>query len=438
MMVSHHVALRCLAALLVVASEGQATPTAEYSLSPALSSVSASVLINNIAPRYAHDGVTIMDAHDGSTTRFGGPGSPYFYYAMGYGLCTENGEGADSHCGQLSNNTVGVWSSRTLESGSWTLQSSFMPSSPESGWPNCTYYRSHAVRRVVPQAHTYSSSRSSSSNNEDNNTTSGDTGTSSQAAVEYVLYLNGQAGLDNECAACPEGSHSKCILAGTSSSPTGPFTYKGVVPLRYTDEGGIGDFDVFVDEVASGGGRGAHGDAGPAWTSERPPPAYVLYKRSGAAPPPFSHRMTLQQLDDSYLGVVANGSAGLFGAPFVEAPALFRRGETLYALFGKCCAFCAHVCASVRPNEGHRSFLPSPEQHAVVIACFTFMVWWGSRPPRVCGRHRPMYMYLPCLAFVTCVVVSCLRRILIIYYLLAELLLLLLLMLLGLMLVFQQ
>jgi hypothetical protein len=28
-----------------------------------------------------------MDAHDGSYNQWGGPGTPYFYYAMGYGDC---------------------------------------------------------------------------------------------------------------------------------------------------------------------------------------------------------------------------------------------------------------------------------------------------------------------------------------------------------------
>ena len=52
-----------------------------------------------------------------------------------------------------------------------------------------------------------------------------------------------------------------------------------------------------------------------------------MYKRSGAAPTPYQHRMTLERLDDSYLSVAADhsASAGIFGAPFVEAPALFRQ-----------------------------------------------------------------------------------------------------------------
>ena len=242
-----------------------------------------------------------MDAHDGNTIQYE-PGEPFYYYAMGYGLCLEDGVKAEGGCGQTSNNTVGVWSSRTLASGTWVLESSFTPSATGEtlGWPNCTYFRSHAVRR-----------RTSSS------------------GASYILYLNGQAGHDTECSACPPGSSSKCILAGTSASPTGPWTYNGVVDLRYTSEGGVGDFSVWVDESAG--------------TGASPAPAYAIYKRSGAAQGTSAHRMTLQRLDSSYLAPDADptSSAGIFGSPFVEAPDLFKRGATYYAVFGKCCAFCA-------------------------------------------------------------------------------------------------
>jgi hypothetical protein len=45
-------------------------------------------------------------------------------------------------------------------------------------------------------------------------------------------------------------------------------------------------------------------------------------------------------------------------SPFVEAPAMFKRRGTYYALFGKCCAFCAHgsgvgVWVSVRAPPPH-------------------------------------------------------------------------------------
>ena len=120
------------------------------------------------------------------------------------------------------------------------------------------------------------------------------------------------------------GKPSHCYLAGTSDSPAGPFVYSGAVPVRYTWEGGVGDFELFVDDDGAG---------------------YVPYKRTGAAPGDYGHRMTLQQLSPDFLNVVEFGSVGMSAfaaAPFVEAPAMFKRRGTYYALFGKCCPFCAH------------------------------------------------------------------------------------------------
>eukprot|EP01052_Picozoa_sp_SAG31_P010304 SAG31_NODE_561_length_14087_cov_5.151405_6_plen_322_part_00 len=238
-------------------------------------------------------------------------------YAMGYGECIENGV-SGGPCGMFSNNTVGVWKSMDLSHGSWKRASILRMSS--DGWPECTYYRSHAAY--------------------------------SRTTKKYVLWLNAEPGRDSECTACadPEsGEPSHCYLAGTSDSPIGPFTYHGVVPVRYTYEGGVGDFDLYVDDDQNGTG-------------------YALYKRTGRAPGVYGHRMTLQQLRPDLLGVVESGSVGMdtfAAAPFVEAPAMFKRRGIYYAFFGKCvqhsqcdvrsdlnaaifwpicrcCAFCAH------------------------------------------------------------------------------------------------
>lgn len=235
-----------------------------------------------------------MDAHDGNTVQFTA-GGPYFWYAMGYGQCIENGVSADGSCGSLSNNTVGVWTSPDLTHGSWKKAGGMMMK--DAGWPTCTYYRSHAVY--------------------------------SKHSRKYVLWLNAEPGRDSNCSACadpetPGGKATHCYLAGTSDSPEGPFEYHGVVPVRYTYEGGVGDFELFVDDDGSG---------------------WALYKRTGAAPGAFGHRMTLQKLTPDFLGVVPEASVGMdafAAAPFVEAPAMFKRQGVYYALFGKCCAFCAH------------------------------------------------------------------------------------------------
>lgn len=45
------------------------------------------VTISNKYPRLDSNG-NIMDAHDGTIIQFN-PGEPFYYYAMGYGLCKE-------------------------------------------------------------------------------------------------------------------------------------------------------------------------------------------------------------------------------------------------------------------------------------------------------------------------------------------------------------
>lgn len=253
----------------------------------------ATVTVSNVVPRTDTDGA-YMDAHDGNTVQFT-PDGPYYWYAMGYGKCIENGVSADGSCGSLSNSTVGVWTSPDLTHGSWKKVGGMRMSS--DGWPKCTYYRSHAVY--------------------------------SKRSRKYVMWLNAEPGKDSACTACkdPAGgakeSATHCYLAGTSDSPEGPFVYQGVVPVRYTYEGGVGDFELFVDDDGTG---------------------YAAYKRTGAAGV-FGHRMTLQQLTPDFLDVLQNASVGMeafAAAPFVEAPAMFKRKGVYYALFGKCCAFCAH------------------------------------------------------------------------------------------------
>lgn len=115
---------------------------------------------------------------------------------------------------------------------------------------------------------------------------------------KYVLWLNAEPGSDSNCTACADpatGRPAHCYLAGTSDSPAGPFEYHGAVPVRYTYEGGVGDFELFVDDDGTG---------------------YALYKRTGAAGP-FGHRMTLQQLTPSLLGVVEAGSVGMDGKTLI-------------------------------------------------------------------------------------------------------------------------
>ena len=44
------------------------------------------ITISNTSPRRNATGA-IIDAHDGSYQQWGGPGTPFYYYAMGYAAC---------------------------------------------------------------------------------------------------------------------------------------------------------------------------------------------------------------------------------------------------------------------------------------------------------------------------------------------------------------
>ena len=255
---------------------------------------------SNVSPLRTTEGL-LFDAHDGNTVQL--PNGTFVRFAMGYTNCTEDGRGTNG-CGQRWTNTVGVWSSPTLASGTWRLVQSFVPAA--SGWPNCTYYRVHVAQRQA-------------------------------AAGQWVMWLNGQAEYGSACSAC-SAYKSKCFLAGVAPALDAPFAYANVVEdLRY-ETTGVGDFSLFTDDVVD---AAAHVKQ-----------TYVIYKRAGSAPAGMAHRMTVQLLRSDLLGAVpyVNGStpgalpggssAGIFGAPFVEAPELFKRRGVYYALFGQCCAFC--------------------------------------------------------------------------------------------------
>lgn len=133
---------------------------------------------------------------------------------------------------------------------------------------------------------------------------------------DYVLWANAKS-----CpSACPGGA-SGCYLVFTAKSPAGPFALVGPARTRYTAEGAVGDYSLFIDDDPNA-------------------TAYCIHKRTGQAPQPNGHRMLIEKLDPDYLHST-NETHGIFGNPFVEAPVMFKRRGVYYALFGKCCAFCA-------------------------------------------------------------------------------------------------
>ena len=219
------------------------------------------VTFSNVAPRVNTTGA-IMNAHDGTTNRWNGR---FFYHAMGYPACNETGkiDGCTS-CIYGHDNSISVWSSPDLSSGSWALESTVYPGS--AGFPACTYFRSQAVFNA--------------------------------ATGLYVLWANA-VGCDGPYA------------TATSPSPGGPFTFRGFAGNKTFS---LGDFALFVDTDAT-----AY--------------AIVTHGLGGAGP----RDMYIFALSGDYLSFNSNVDPVLLPGPrLVEAPAMFRRGTTVYALLGGC------------------------------------------------------------------------------------------------------
>lgn len=101
-----------------------------------------------------------------------------------------------------------------------------------------------------------------------------------------------------------------CYAVAVSPSPKGPFKLvnANISTLAYTD---VGDFNLFVDDDGS---------------------AYVIYT-SHIQNYAITHQMSVEKLTDDYTASLgASANSGFFGASFVEAPALFKRNNSYYAV----------------------------------------------------------------------------------------------------------
>ena len=255
------------------------------------------VTFSNIRPRHDSTGA-IINAHDGTTQRFPSKGKGFrdatnsssddrlfYYHAMGYPDCPEPGtiQGCTHECVYNRTNSIAVWTSPDLSDGSWELQQLVYPSpNNESKFPTCTYFRSQAVYNP-------------------------NTGL-------YVMWAN-TAGCDHST--CPNGTCLSYVMA-TSEHPGGPFTFAATAQPSAASlgphSGFIGDYALFVDSDGKGYCLLTHGIAG------------------------AGHRdMYIFRLTDDFLSFDSNTSVGpLPGPHLVEAPAMFRRGSTYYALLGGC------------------------------------------------------------------------------------------------------
>lgn len=234
------------------------------------------VTFSNVQPRRTSNG-TIMNAHDGTTQRFG---STFYYHAMGYPTCNETGEiNGCTNCIFSQINSINVWASNDLSSGSWVLQQAVYPGS--GGFPACTYFRSQAVYNAATKL--------------------------------YILWVN-VAG----CAphVCPNNVCGAYATA-TATAPGGPYKFYGMTqPNAGTlgnKSGFIGDFALLADEDGT---------------------AYIIltHGTNGAGP----RDMYIFELTADFLGFTNKSTGILPGPKLVEAPSFFRRGTTYYALLGGC------------------------------------------------------------------------------------------------------
>jgi len=123
----------------------------------------------------------------------------------------------------------------------------------------------------------------------------------------WVLYYN-------------DAGRGNTYISSTSPSPFGPFT--GFATSNITDSTYTGgDFHIFVE-----GNQG-----------------YIIWTAM-AKMPGEDHKIRISKLTSDFLGKTSDAEY-VFNdnAPtttFNEAPSIFKRGDTWYALFGHCCCFC--------------------------------------------------------------------------------------------------
>ena len=278
-----------------------------------LAATASSLTISNLEPKLDVHG-SIVTAHDGTYRRFGGY---WYYHGAQYAQCHEPAKlGCDQtpdHCGFHADHNVSVWRSPDLSSGSWEFRGH---AALCAELPDCkVMYRPHLVRH--PR---------------------------SGAFVLFVNYVRTDGSYGGNAVYTSGGAGS----AGGAGSPEGPFALANptmnltrlcpgpaaAAPCGEA-QGGAGDFDVFVDPA-----DGA---------------AYIIYGSQ--------FYMSIEKLTPDFLDVdgaagnasIAGGQFGgsVFPEYFVEAPVLFERQGTYYAMYGHCCCFCHQGSGAVVYTAKH-------------------------------------------------------------------------------------
>lgn len=233
--------------------------------------------INNTAPRLDTTGL-IMDAHDLSlrvVTDATGKVT-YVMHTIEYGLCVAPPRmGCDKQpdaCGFRGTHNVTVYTSESLESGSWTKVGNAFPLAAR---PAGLIYRPDAIYNP-------------------------NTGL-------WVLWYNFAGG-------------GNTYVSSTSPTFAGPFT--GFAVTNTTDsvwEGG--DFHLFIDDVKAPGSGGAEG--------------YVIWTGMSKLPGK-DHKIRISRLTPDFLAVTDDAPYmfDFPETLFNEAPSIFSRDGVWYALFG--------------------------------------------------------------------------------------------------------
>ncbi|CAF0842463.1 unnamed protein product [Adineta ricciae] len=247
-------------------------------------SIGVQVTISNVVQRRDING-TIMDIHDGNMLLYDGL---YYYYGASYGLCKEPPgptgctEWHTGGCGFQLNHNVSLYTSTNLMN--WTFAGyAFQMSTMKN--PGILF-----SPRVIRNYQTR----------------------------KWVMWFN-------FLPATGTGVSQSQNAVAISDTPQGPFQLvtEKVTTLAWKN---TGDLNLFQDD---------NGDA------------YIIYTShiDGSMYNP-THLMSVEKLSSDYLSSLGKQyNSGFFGQNFVEAPAMFKRHDTYYAVFGQCCCYCAEGSA---------------------------------------------------------------------------------------------
>ena len=256
----------------------------------ALASAATAATISNVLPRRSTDGA-IMDAHSGPIQRWLEPDGShaYYWFASSYGDCAEppqNESGCTpwppppDGCGFRDDHVVTLFVSRDLaawENRGAVMRMADLPHGGPDGLPPGSIMYSPIV-------------------------------VFDKASARYLLWFN---------YVLPDFSGSFVAIAA-SAAREGPFTLvvRNVTTLAHA---AVGDFDILLDDDGAS--------------------AFMIYTSHIFGPGP-AHLMSVERLAPGFMASTGENS-GFFGDAGVEAPTLWRRGDTYHASFGGTCCFCA-------------------------------------------------------------------------------------------------